>query len=267
MNERLVFGSFVPLHSVIHRLDARTKLILCVWYVLLVFFADSLFTMGWLLLTLIIAIRASNVALKLYWRGLRPFFWVIVITAIFQILFSSGGQLFWHWGWMSITADGIINAFILIYRFTVIITASTVLTATTSTLQLAAAFSSLLKPLRWLKLPVDKLTLMLSIALRFVPTIMTQLSQIMNAQRARGMQFNQGGLLARCHHLMPIIIPLFVNSFQRSEELATAMEARGYVNGARRTNYQQLKWHSRDTLALIIMLLVTIGLLILKSTL
>ncbi|WP_375663927.1 energy-coupling factor transporter transmembrane component T, partial [Bartonella sp. CL63NXGY] len=109
----------------------------------------------------------------------------------------------------------------------VIITASTVLTATTPTLQLAAAFAALLKPLRYLKIPVDQMTLMLSVALRFVPTIMQQLHQIMNAQRSRGMQFNQGGLIARCHHLLPVLIPLFINSFQRSEELATAMEARG----------------------------------------
>lgn len=267
MNNRLVFGSYVPIQSPLHRLDARAKLILCVWYVITVFFAYSLSTTLWLLVALLVAIQASHVSLKLYWHGLRPFFWVIVITALFQVLFSSGGHLYWHWGWMSVTTDGLVNALILIYRFTVIITASTVLTATTPTLQLAAAFSSLLKPLRYLRVPVDRFTLMLSVALRFVPTIMKQLQQIMNAQRARGMQFNQGGLIARCHHLMPILIPLFINSFQRSEELATAMEARGYVTGAQRTSYQQLRWHKRDAVALLLMLVVTVGLVILKNML
>ena len=265
MNSQLVFGSYIPLDSPLHRLDARAKFLMCVWYVIAVFFAYSLWTTGWLFLTLLAAIYLSHIPLEMYWRGIRPFVWVIIITAAFQVLFSSGGQNYWHWGWMSITSDGLVNSLILIYRFIVIITASTVLTATTPTLQLAQAFSSLLTPLKYIRIPVDKMALMLSIALRFVPTIMKEMHQIIDAQKMRGMRFNQGGLIARLHHVLPIFIPLFVDSFQHSEELAVAMEARGYVAGAPRTQYRQLRWHGYDTIAMVLMLFITCVLMLLRK--
>lgn len=265
MNSQIVFGSYIPVDSVLQRLDARTKFLMCVWYVILVFFAYTWWTTGLLLVALLIAIYASRIPLKMYWHGIRPFAWVIVITAAFQILFSSGGHNYWHWGWMSITSDGLVNSLILIYRFIVIITASTVLTATTPTLQLARAFSSLLTPLKYLHVPVDKMTLMLSIALRFVPTIMTDMHQIIDAQKMRGMRFNQGGLITSLHHVLPILVPLFVNSFQHSEELAVAMEARGYVTGAPRTQFRQLHWRGRDTFTMVLMLGLTALLVLLRS--
>lgn len=264
MNSQLVFGTYIPVNSPLHRLDARAKLLMCVWYVITVFFAYTWWTTGWLLLALLGSIYFSHISLKLYWQGIRPFVWIIVITAAFQVLFSSGGTSYWHWGWLSVTSDGLINSLILIYRFIVIITASTVLTATTPTLQLAQAFASLLTPLKYLHVPIDKMTLMLSIALRFVPTIMTETHEIINAQKMRGMRFNQGGVMARLHHILPIFIPLFVNSFQHSEELAIAMEARGYVAGAPRTQFRQLHWQWRDTAEMIIMAALTAVLVLLR---
>ena len=216
MGNMVVFGSYVPLNSPIHRLDARTKLILCIWYVISVFFANHLWPAIWISFVLLITLIISRVPLRMYWTGIKTFLIVILITICLQVLFSSGGQMYWHYGWISITSDGIKNAFLIFYRFTVIITASTILTVTTPTLQLAGAFSWLIFPLKWLRVPVDKISLMLSIALRFVPTIMADIKIIMNAQRSRGMDFHQGNLITRLKHLIPIIIPLFVNSFQHS---------------------------------------------------
>ncbi|MBB1079727.1 energy-coupling factor transporter transmembrane protein EcfT [Limosilactobacillus sp. STM2_1] len=260
MTNKIVFGSYVPVKSILHRLDPRIKLIMCIAFVILIFFVNSWLTGLWLFLALLLAIKLSNVAVKQYWQGIKPLFLIILITVAFQILFSSGGKTYWHWGIMAITYDGLINSLIIFYRFIVIITASTVLTATTPTFQIADALAWIMKPLKIIKVPVNQITLMLSIALRFVPTIMDETSKIMKAQRARGMNFNDGNILTRIKHLVPILIPLFVNSFKRAEELATAMEARGYDPNAVRTHYRQLTWHSRDAWAGLGLIIVVIGL-------
>lgn len=261
MNNKIVFGSYVPVKSIIHRLDPRIKLLMCLTFVVLIFFVNGWATALWLLAVLLLAIKLSQVALRQYWQGIKPLFWIIVLTVAFQVLFSSGGRMYWHWGIMSITHDGLVNALIILYRFVVIITASTVLTATTPTFQIADALAWLMRPLALIRVPVNQITLMLSIALRFVPTIMDETGKIMKAQRARGMNFNSGNLFTRVTHLVPILIPLFVNSFKRAEELATAMEARGYDPNAWRTHYRQLTWHIRDGWACLAMLVVTVGLI------
>lgn len=264
MNSKIVFGSYVPVKSILHRLDPRIKLIMCIIYVILIFFVNNFLAAIWLLLALLAAIKLSNVGLRQYWQGIKPLFLIILITVAFQILFSSGGKTYWHWGIMAITRDGLINSLIIFYRFIVIITASTVLTATTQTFKIADALAWLMKPLQVIKVPVNQITLMLSIALRFVPTIMDETNKIMKAQRARGINFNAGNLLTRIKHLVPILIPLFVNSFKRAEELATAMEARGYDPNAPRTHYRQLVWHKNDAWAGLALLIVTVGLVCIR---
>lgn len=249
MNSKIVLGSYIPINSILHRLDPRMKLLMCIAYVILVFFVNSWETALWLGIILILGIVLSKVKLRQYWQGIKPLFWIILITVVFQLLFSSGGHIYWRWGIMSITYDGLINSLIILYRFIVIILASTVLTVTTQTVQIADGLAWLMKPLAYLKVPVNQITLMISIALRFVPTIMDETGKIMKAQRSRGMDFNQGKLFVRIHHLVPILIPLFVNSFKRAEELATAMEARGYDPNAPRTHYRQLVWRRADTWA------------------
>lgn len=264
MNSKIVFGSYVPVKSILHRLDPRIKLIMCIIYVILIFFVNNFLAAIWLLLALLAAIKLSNVGLRQYWQGIKPLFLIILITVAFQILFSSGGKTYWHWEIMAITHDGLINSLIIFYRFIVIITASTVLTATTQTFQIADALAWLMKPLQIIKVPVNQITLMLSIALRFVPTIMDETNKIMKAQRARGINFNAENLLTRIKHLVPILIPLFVNSFKRAEELATAMEARGYDPNAPRTHYRQLVWHKNDAWAGLVLLIVTVGLVCIR---
>lgn len=265
MNNKIVFGSYVPVDSPLHRLDPRMKLLMCVWYVILVFFANSWATSIWLLLVLLAAIFLSHVSLRQYWQGVRPLAWVIVFTVAFQILFSRGGRMYWHWGIMSVTHDGLVNALIIFYRFMVIIMASTVLTATTPTLRIADGLDWFMRPLKVLRVPVSQITLMLSIALRFIPTIMDEAGKITNAQRSRGMNFHQGSLVKRVKHLTPVLIPLFVNSFKRAEDLATAMEARGYDPDRPRTHFRQLHWQRPDTGTLAVMVLVTVILFLIRG--
>lgn len=264
MENKVIFGMYVPTNSVIHRLDPRLKFIACFWYVVLVFFANNPWTNIWLGLLLLLVMLISKVSIKMYWSGIKPLMWIIIITALVQLLFSAGGHVYWHWHFMSITSVGIIQAIYLILRFAYIITISTVLTVTTSTLQLADAIESLMKPLKAIKVPVNQIAMMISIALRFIPTIMNEVHTIMNAQRARGMDFSEGHLIQRAKKLVPVMIPLFLASFKRAEDLAVAMEARGYDPNAPRTKYRLLAWHGQDSLSLGLLVLVTIVLFVLR---
>lgn len=258
MSNAIVFGSYVPGNSPLHRLDPRAKLFLCITYVILVFFANGLATCLWLILALLATIIASQVSFKMYWRGIRPLAWIILLTVAFQVLFSTGGPVYWQWGFISVTRDGLLNSLIIFFRFMVIITASTVLTATTPTLRIADALTWFMQPLKVIKVPVNQITLMISIALRFIPTIMNEAVKIANAQRSRGMNLDEGNIVKRLMRMIPILIPLFVDSFKRAEELATAMEARGYDPEAPRTHYRQLDWHGRDTVSMVALLVVVV---------
>lgn len=166
---------------------------------------------------------------------------------------------------MAITSSGIKNSLIIFYRFMVIILASTVLTATTSTLRITDSLDWYMRPLSKIKVPVNQITLVMSIALRFIPIIMDETTKITNAQRSRGMNFSEGGLIQRIRRLNPIIVPLFTDAFKRAEELAVAMEARGYDPDSPRSHYRQLQWHRRDTTTVIISILVTVGLVVLRK--
>lgn len=264
MENKVIFGLYVPTNSIIHRLDPRLKFIACFWYVILVFFANDVVTNIWLGALLLILMKMSRVSAKMYWSGIKPLMWIIIITAIVQLFFSTGGQTYWQWHFLSITSAGMAQSIYLILRFAYIITISTVLTVTTTTLQLADAIESIMKPLKHLKVPVNQIAMMLSIALRFIPTIMDEVTTIMNAQRARGMDFSSGNLLQRTRKLVPVMIPLFVSSFKRAEELAVAMEARGYDPNRQRTKYRQLTWRRQDTISFVVVLLVTVVMFTLK---
>lgn len=264
MENKVIFGLYVPTDSIIHRLDPRLKFAACFWYVILVFFANNVVTNVWLGLVLLAVIHLSHVSLKMYWTGIKPLMWIIIITALVQLFFTGGGHVYWQWHFISLTSMGIIQSVYLILRFAYIITISTVLTVTTTTLRLADAIESLMKPLKKIKVPVNQIAMMLSIALRFIPTIMGEVTTIMNAQRARGMDFSSGNLYQRTKKLIPVMIPLFISSFKRAEELAVAMEARGYDPNGSRTKYRVLTWRKPDTIGLVIVVLVTVILFALR---
>lgn len=264
MNNKVLFGSYVPTNSWLHRLDPRAKIIACFWFVILVFFAKNFWTYAWLTLILGIAMVMTKISFKLYWNGIKVLIGLITFTVAIQILFTSGGTVYWHWGILVITSGGLKQALVIIMRFVLIINASTVLTLTTESLELSTGLEILMKPLKIFKVPVNQLTMMMSIALRFVPTLMNEVTTVMNAQRSRGVNFNEGSLVKRIKQLVPIMVPLLVSSFKRADELATAMEARGYNPDQERTQYRVVEWQNQDTQAIVAMVVITIALFVLR---
>ena len=182
-----------------------------------------------------------------------------------QILFTQGDHVYFQWGWITISEFGLKNGAYIFIRFVLIIFMSTLLTLTTPPLSLSDAIEYLLRPLKVVKFPAHEVSLMLSIALRFVPTLMDETEKIMNAQRARGVDFSEGNLMQKMKSIVPLLIPLFVSSFNRAEELATAMEARGYNGGDGRTKYRILRWEKEDTFVMIAFGLLTAALIFLRS--
>lgn len=257
-----IFGRYLPLESVVHRLDPRNKLLLSFCYIILVFMANNLVSYALIIGFTVGAILASKISLGFFLKGIRPLLWLIVFTVVLQLLFSpAGGHVYFHWAFVNITQFGLINSGYIFIRFLLIIMMSTLLTLSTQPLDIATGLASLMKPLRWIRVPVDTLAMMLSIALRFVPTLMDEANKIMNAQRARGVDFGEGGLLKQAKSLIPLMVPLFMSAFNRAEDLSIAMEARGYQDSEHRSQYRILTWQRRDTITWIIFVVVLAAIL------
>ena len=263
--DKLILGRYLQGDSWIHKLDPRTKLIGTFVFVLVIFLANNWVTYGLLIAYTLIALLLSKIPLGFFWKGIKPLIWVILFTVALQILFTSGGDVYFQWGFIQVTSEGIINAIFIFLRFVLIISFSTLLTLTTAPLQLTDAIEAVMKPLAVVKFPVHEVALMLSIALRFVPTLMDEAQKIMNAQRARGVDFGEGNLFEQMKAIIPILIPLFVSSLNRAEDLATAMEARGYQGGDGRSKYRVLNYEMRDAIAGLSLVVVTILLFVLKA--
>ena len=265
MMNKLIFGRYIPGDSIIHKLDPRAKLVASFYFIGVIFIANTsqsylfagLFTLGCVLL--------SKISLGFFIRGVRPLIWLILFTVALQMFFTTGGVVYWSWWIFTLTQYGVMNGIFIFCRFILIIFMSTLLTLTTAPLELSDAIEYLLRPLKVLHFPVHEISLMLSIALRFVPTLMDETEKIMNAQRARGVDFGEGNLIQKMKAVIPLLIPLFVSSFNRAEDLATAMEARGYNGGEGRTKYRKLDWHLRDTLTIVVFAVFTVGLVLLRK--
>ncbi|WP_225744904.1 energy-coupling factor transporter transmembrane protein EcfT [Marinilactibacillus sp. Marseille-P9653] len=257
MMDKLIFGRYIPGDSLIHRLDPRTKLMSAMFFIIIIFLANNLWTYLALAIFVGLAVSLSQISLKFFINGIKPLLWLILFTVILQVLFTSGQTIFFRWGPIILSQEGLINGGFIFMRFVLIIFMSTLLTLTTMPLSLSDAIEYLLRPFGKVGVPVHEIALMLSIALRFVPTLMDETEKIMNAQRARGIDFGEGSIYQQMKSIVPLLIPLFVSSFNRAEELATAMEARGYKGGEGRTKYRQLNWQTKDSLAM-----GTIGLLV-----
>ncbi|SDQ31936.1 energy-coupling factor transporter transmembrane protein EcfT [Carnobacterium viridans] len=265
MMDKLIFGRYIPGDSWIHKLDPRAKLLGTVIFIGIIFLANNWMTYLLLLAFALTAIRLSTIKLSFFINGVKPLIWLILFTVILQVLFTGGSTVYFDWGPIIISQEGLLNGVFIFCRFVLIIFMSTLLTLTTMPLSLTDAIEYLLRPLKVVKVPVYEIALMLSIALRFVPTLMDETEKIMNAQRARGVDFGEGNIFQQMKAIVPILIPLFVSSFNRAEELATAMEARGYKGGEGRTKYRQLEWVSRDTVAMLGYAVLTVGLVVLRN--
>ncbi|MBO0441352.1 energy-coupling factor transporter transmembrane component T family protein [Candidatus Enterococcus ikei] len=265
MMNKLIFGRYIPGNSFIHTMDPRAKLVASFYFIGIIFLANNWQTYAMLTIFTLFAIFLSKINIRFFIRGIKPLIWLILFTVALQMLFTQGGEVYFKWGIFTLTEFGIMNGLMIFCRFVLIIFMSTLLTLTTPPLDLSDAIEYLLRPLKVLRFPVHEVSLMLSIALRFVPTLMDETEKIMNAQRARGVDFGEGNLIQKMKAVVPLLIPLFVSSFNRAEDLATAMEARGYQGGDGRTKYRILHWHVKDTAVMLAFAALTVVLILLRS--
>ena len=263
--DKLILGRYIPGNSIIHRLDPRSKLLAMFLFILLIFWANNLVTNLLLFVFVFSLVLLSKVPLKFFLKGIQSMVFIIAFTTLFQLFLTSGGATIFRFAFVRITELGLSQAGIIFSRFILIIFFSTLLTLTTTPLSLSDAVESWLKPLKVFKVPAHEIGLMLSMSLRFVPTLMDDTTRIMNAQRARGVDFGEGKLVQKVKSIIPILIPLFASSFKRADALAIAMEARGYNGGEGRTRFRRLAWKRNDSLAIISLLILAILLYILKN--
>ena len=234
MLKDITLGQFYPGDTLVHRLDPRTKIVMTVLYIVVLFLGVS--------------IAISRIRMKTILSGLKPLVIIVLITAVLNLFYTRGERLLVHFWRISIYLEGVRTAAFMALRIMLLITGTLLLTYTTSPLQLTDGLESLLGPLKKLHVPVHELAMMMSIALRFIPTLIEETDKIMNAQKARGADFDTGGLIAKAKALLPLLIPLFVSAFRRADELATAMESRCYHGGDGRTKMKQLSMQRRDWL-------------------
>lgn len=249
MLKDITLGQFFPGTSLAHRLDPRCKIILTVVYIVGLFCAESFVSYGLMAALLITGVKVSGVAPKALVKGLKPVLFIICFTAILN-LFYTPGEVLAHVWIFKITKEGIFTAFFMALRITMLIMGTFLLTYTTSPIALTDGLESLLGPLKKVKVPVHELSMMMSIALRFIPTLIEETDKIMSAQKARGADFESGSLIDRAKALVPILVPLFISAFRRADELAVAMECRCYHGGEGRTKLHVLRYQLRDYLVM-----------------
>ncbi|WP_186578940.1 energy-coupling factor transporter transmembrane component T family protein [Aquibacillus kalidii] len=262
---KLILGRFFPGESILHQMDPRAKLLAGVYFILVLFVANNWQSYGLLWIFTLVVMYLSGVKFSVYIRGVRPLIWLILFTVTLQILFTSGGKIYLDVGPITVSNFGIISGIYIFCRFVMIIFISTVVTLTTKPIDLTDGINALLKPLKRLKIPVDEISLMLSISLRFIPNLLDETQKVMDAQRARGTEFGEGNLLRQMKTLVPIFLPLFASSLNRAEDMANGMETRGYQSGEKRSTFRQLAWKRKDTLCIGTMIILTFGLIVLRT--
>ena len=251
MLKDITLGQFFPGNTVVHRLDPRIKLILTLVYITALFMAKGFLAYALMLAVLITCLSLSRLRPKAVLRGLRPIFIIIMITVILNIFFVRGDTVIFEYRRIVIAREGLFTAVFMASRLLMLIIGTFLLTYTTSPIALTDGLETMLNPLKKIKLPIHELSMMMSIALRFIPTLIDETDKIISAQKARGADFDTGGLVKRAKAILPLIIPLFISAFRRADELATAMESRCYRGGEGRTKMKVLKTAGRDYLALL----------------
>ncbi|GLC89935.1 energy-coupling factor transporter transmembrane component T family protein [Lysinibacillus piscis] len=258
MMEKMIFGRFLPGDSPIHKLDPRSKLIFVFAFIVIVFLANNVVTYAMLLTFTLLIVLVSRIRLYFLINGLKPVLFLMVFTFLIHIFMTKGGAEVFHWKSITIYEDGIRQGIFISTRFLVLVFMTSILTLTTSPISITDGIEVLLNPLKKIKVPVHELALMMSISLRFIPTLMDETDKIMKAQMARGSDLSSGPIGERIKAVVPLLVPLFVSAFKRAEDLATAMEVRGYRGGEGRTRYRQLKWDMSDTFALVLLAVMAI---------
>lgn len=244
----ITLGQYYPEQSVVHRLDARTKILGTLLYIIEIFLVNSFAGFGLVILALGILIGISKVPVRFIFKGLKAVVFIILLTFVLN-LFMFDGTVLWHWKFLTITYEGLYRSCFMALRLILLIIGTSMLTLTTKPMELTDGLEKLLKPFNRLGLPSHEIALMMSIALRFIPTLLEETDKIMKAQQARGADFESGNLIQRVKNMIPILIPLFVGSFRIAQDLALAMEARCYHGGVGRTRMKEIVFSRRDGVA------------------
>ena len=262
MLKNITLGQYFPGNSLIHSLDPRMKIILSLTLIVIVFLVESLW--GYVLLAafLGIVVYLAHVGAKSVLRSLRPLLFIIVFTFILNMFFYNGPTVLFQWGSVKLSEEGIFRAVLIVLRLVFLIFSTSLLTLTTSPMQLTDGMESLLKPLNRIRFPVHEMAMMMSIALRFIPTLAEETDRIMKAQMARGAEFDSGNIIKKARNMIPLLVPLFVSAFKRADELALAMESRCYKGGEGRTKMKVLRFEARDWIALCVTAAVSAALVV-----
>lgn len=265
MLKDVTLGQYFPGTTPVHRMDPRMKLLMTILYIVVLFVADGLLSYIAIAAFLVTVIAISHISPKVVLSGMKPLIIIIAITGILNMFYTPGeGEPLLRVWKLTIYKEGIVTAAFMIVRIMLLVCGTFMLTYTTSPLELTDGIESLLKPLEKIRVPAHELAMMMSIALRFIPTLIEEADKIMSAQKARGADFDSGNILKRAKALIPLLVPLFISAFRRADELAVAMECRCYHGGKGRTRMRVLRFHSVDWLALLVMALLTAAIILLK---
>jgi len=265
MLKDITLGQYFPGSTIVHKLDPRSKLILMIVYITALFMANGFTSYVFMLSILATCLILSKIKPRAVLRGLRPVFIIIMITVILNIFFTKGEVILFQYGVLVITQEGVLIAVYMASRLVMLIISTFLLTYTTSPIALTDGLERMLSPLKKIKLPIHEFSMMMSIALRFIPTLIEETDKIMSAQKSRGADFETGGLIKRAKAIVPLIIPLFISAFRRADELATAMESRCYHGGEGRTRMKILKPAVRDYAALLCGAGIILGVVLLNN--
>lgn len=251
MLKDITLGQFFPINSPIHRLDPRVKIISAIIFIIVVFMCKTPLSFGVIIALNALVIYLSRIRFSVILKSLKPVLILIIFTAIINLFLTSGDNYVVNWKFIRISQDGIYSAVIMSVRIIMLVSFTSLLTFTTSPILLTDGIEALLKPFSKIGLPAHELAMMMTIALRFIPTLLEETDKIIMAQKSRGADFESGNLIKRAKALVPILVPLFINSFRRADELATAMECRCYRGGVNRTRLKELSMNKKDVFALV----------------
>ena len=259
----ITLGQYFPGTSLIHRFDPRAKILFTVLFIATIFLCKNVVSYGLTLVVLLVLIAISRVRPKVFLKGMKPIIFIVICTALLNLFYTSG-TVVWSFGILKITEEGLWKAGFMVLRILMLIAGTFLLTYTTSPILLTDGLENLLRPLKKVNFPVHELSMMMSIALRFIPTLIQETDKIISAQKARGADFDSGGLVQKAKALIPILIPLFISSFRRAEELAIAMECRCYHGDEGRTSLRQLVMAGRDWGLLVFSIALCAGIVVLR---
>ena len=263
MTANISLGQYLPGNSVVHRLDPRTKILLMSLYIAIVFVVKSLPVFLIPVVLLFVMFACAHVPASYFFSALKPMKWLLVFMFILTLFTTPGKTVWLEWNFIRITQEAVEQAVYITLRLILLVAGTSILTLTTSPIALTDGLEKLMSPLRKLRFPAHELAMMMTIALRFIPTLMEETDRIQKAQMARGADFESGNILQRAKSMIPVLVPLFVSAFRRADELAMAMESRCYHGGEGRTRMRELHFHARDLISTLLFVIILVGIILL----